>query len=345
MFFTLAFILAFFVLPKGEASDRNFQPTVKAFYWLQAGFLNDETEKSNPTFQFRRARFGLKGMVQEKIGYHLMVEGIHDGIDPKVYQAWITCKLHPLANIRVGQFKYPFGIEAYPGFVWWKFYNPSFVSGGIVKEMGRKGADDPSGLFRDIGVEVAGTYIINDHYTATYKFIMMNGNGINKTDNNDFKDVILHGILKAPYGIELGASCYMGRYEDNVDIIDYDSVNYCEWAIGLDLTWKYKLLENDLRFQGELITADYETNGDDIKPWGYYIYGTYFVLPQVEAGIRYDFYEPDKNAAVTVEKKRVTLLAGYHFAEDQQININYEIIDDDASDRDNLLTVLFQITL
>ena len=126
------------------AEDETQEPTYRPFLWVQPSFSNDEKDGKASTFHLKRTRFGTKGMVDERVGYDLMLEGISD---PKVMQGWIDYILHPLYTIRVGQFKYPFGIEAYPGFIHWKFINPSFVTGGIVKELGRLDPGESSGLF------------------------------------------------------------------------------------------------------------------------------------------------------------------------------------------------------
>ncbi len=324
-----------------QTSAKKFEPSVTTFYWLQSGYLNDETDGSDPTFQFKRARVGIKGKVLDNVGYHLMIEGIHNGLEPRLYQAWIDYYLHPLANVRIGQFKYPFGLEAKPGFVFWKFIDPSFVTGGIVNNLGRINTGDSNGLFRDIGAMVSGKHKINEDFTAGYEAMVFNGNGIWNTDNNSAKDFALRGILEAPYGTHLGLAYYMGQFFNNTDSTDYD-----ESAIGLEFMMEYELAMRMLRVQGEYIMATYKTSGADIKPAGYYVYGTYYVLPEmVELGVRYAFFEPNSDAATTVERTKTTLGATYYLGKNQLIRLNYDIIDDDVTDADNLMTLLFQITL
>lgn len=324
-----------------QTTGTKFKPSVKTFYWLQTGYLNNETDGSNPTFQFKRARFGIKGKVLENVGYHLMIEGIHDGVDPQLYQAWIDYYLHPLANIRIGQFKYPFGLEAKPGFVFWKFIDPSYVTSGIVNNLGRINTGDSNGLFRDIGAMISGKHKINDDFTAGYEFMVFNGNGILTTDNNSAKDFAFRGNLKAPYGLHFGVAYYMGKFFNSTDSTDYD-----ENAIGIEFMMEHEVAQRMLRLQGEYIMATYETSSDDIKPQGYYVYGTYYVIPKmVELGVRYSFYEPNKDAATTVERTKTTLGATYYLGKNQLIRLNYDLIEDDVTNSDNIMTLLFQITL
>jgi len=337
-----SFIVALMFLTgsKSVAQDvKKFEPTFTPFFWGQASVLNDETDGKNSSFQLKRSRIGAKGMVHEKIGYHFMVEGLISSQETRLLQAWINYKLHPLADIRIGQFKYPFGIEAYPGFINWKFINNSFVTVGFVKELGRKNSGESSGFFRDVGAQLAGVHKFNDSgYSVGYKVMLMNGNGILKTDNNEEKDVVLHTNLGAPLGINFGVSYFKGTFENDTNPSSLD-----ESAFGFDFTWQHKLLAKDFRIQGEYMRANYKTAADDIEPWGFYIYGTCFVIPKVELGLRYDYYESNDKVKGGTDQKRMTLSAGYYVTKYQRINLNYEVREDDMKYTDNLLAAQFQI--
>ncbi|PKK82531.1 MAG: hypothetical protein CVT49_13335 [candidate division Zixibacteria bacterium HGW-Zixibacteria-1] len=314
---------------------------IKPFVWLQTGLLTEDDNDTSPSFIFRSARFGFFGEATTDIEYHLMIEALQGStFDPKLYQAWIGYKIGKEFGIRVGQFKYPFGIEAYPGIVYWKFINPSYVTEAIVKEMGRKGVDEESGVYRDIGIEAAGRHEFDRDYSANYNFMLMNGNGINTTDDNDHKDVVVHGNLNTPSGLKLGVSYFQGK-----SVSATDDRGLSESAFGFDFVWVNKINDRDFRLQGELITAIYEAPGRDPEPWGYYLYGSYFFTREIELGLRYDFYNPDALAPEVDNWKRATLMFGYSFARDQMIRINYEIIDDENDDMDYIFQVLCQIAL
>ena len=313
-------------------------PTIQPFLWVQTSFIHDETPGKHSTFQLKRTRLGTKGMVHQKIGYHIMMEGVLSGKDPKVIQAWIDYRLHPFANVRFGQFKYPFGIEAYPSFTTWKFINPSFVTGGLVKELGRVNSGQASGFYRDIGVQTDGKFKINSSYTVGYKVMVMNGNGILKTDDNGNKDVVLQANLKAPVGFQIGFSYFKGSFENAGGGMALD-----ESAVGVDLLWNYKVRDKAYRIQGEYIVGNYKTTGKAIKPQGFYLFGTLFALPNLEVGMRYDWFEPNENAVQSTERERTTLGGAYHIHKSQQIKLNYEIINDDLRRSDNLFTAQFQV--
>ena len=213
------------------------------------------------------------------------------------------------------------------------------MTGGITKELGRKNTVESSGFFRDVGAQLGGVHKFNDSgYSVGYKVMLMNGNGILKTDNNEEKDIVLHTNLGAPLGINLGASYFKGTFENDVALGSFD-----ETAFAFDFTWQHKLLAKDFRIQGEFMRANYKTAAEDIKPWGFYIYGTYFVIPKVELGLRYDYYDPNDKVTGGIDQKRVTLSAGYYVTKYQRINLNYEVREDDMKYTDNLLAAQFQI--
>lgn len=314
---------------------------IKPFVWLQTGLLNEDDNDTSPSFICRSARVGLYGKATRDIDYQLMFEAIHGAdLDPKLYDAWIEYKFSRNFGLRVGQFKYPFGIEAYPGIVYWKFIDPSYVTEAIVREMGRKGAGEESGVYRDIGIEAAGRYQFEHDYSATYNIMLMNGNGINTTDNNDHKDIVLHGNLDTPSGLKLGVSYFQGKA-----VSETITEGLSESAFGFDFSWKNEINDRPFMLQGELMTAIYEQRGRDPEPWGYYLYGTYFFTEEIEIGLRYDYYDPDELEPGVDNNKRATLLFGYSFAKDQLIRVNYEIIDNEYEDMDYVFQVLCQIAL
>ena len=199
----------------GQEEGKHFKPTLSPFFWGQAQMVNDETHGESSTFNFKRARFGAKGKLHENIRYHLMIEGLlknPDGSERVTFlQGWAQYHISPLAEIKIGQFKYPFGYEAYPSFTTWKFINPSAVTVSVVKELGRKSPGSASGYFRDIGAQLGGVYKVTSDYSLEYKIMIFNGNGINNNDDNDQKDFVVNGVFELPAGISIGGSYYSGK--------------------------------------------------------------------------------------------------------------------------------------
>lgn len=328
----------------GQEEGKRFTPTFSPFFWGQAQMVNDETDGESSTFDFKRARFGAKGKLHENISYHLMIEGLlknPDGSERVTFlQGWAQYHISPLAEIKIGQFKYPFGYEVYPSFTTWKFINPSAVTANVVKELGRKSAGSASGYFRDIGAQLGGVYKFNRNYSLEYKTMIFNGNGINKNDDNDQKDFVLNGVFKLPAGISISGSYYSGKFEQANGSA---KVKLDESALGIVFRWNNTLMNKPFQIQSEFISATYESNDSDVLPQGFYVYGAYFVTPHIEIGVRYDEYEPNKNAAVTFKQEQTTLAASYYIQERQRISLNYEIKDGVGFDPHNILTAQFQL--
>ena len=87
--------------------------------------------------------------------------------------------------------------------------------------------------------------------------------------------------------------------------------------------------------------------GDDKTKAGFFAHVTYKITKNIEAGVRYDSFDP--NTAVDNNSlNRTTIMAAYNFGGLNRIMLNYELRNKDV-DKDNkwgnLLTVLFQAAL
>ncbi len=151
--------------------------------WFWGTLQNDATEDLVPAtqFQMKVARLTFFGNFDSGIGYHVMAD-MYDvsNLRPTLMHAWFSFQANKYLQMKMGQFKYPFGTEAYGALVKWKFVNPSFVTGKVVKSLGKEGS-----IFRDIGIQFSGIAKINKDFALVYKGMVMNGNGANTFENND----------------------------------------------------------------------------------------------------------------------------------------------------------------
>ena len=319
---------------KTESKAPNFN------IWLGGLYSYNATEgivpSSNYTIAF--ARLIAKGNIMNNIDYHIMgdVAGFSDaasGLTTRrsiLMQAWISYKPSTYAQFRVGQFKYPFGIEAYPGLIVWKFIIPSYATIGITKKLGAEG-----GMFRDIGAQVEGKVSASKDISFFYKAMVMNGNGPNLIDNNNEKDYVGNLGVNLPYNITVAGSYFVGStYDSNSDGID-------ESAYSANVALKQK----KFTVQAEYISATMDFINKSVKPSGYYVSGTYKVFPEVELGVRYDAYNRDAEVENN-SRDRITLQTGYYFSKLNRIMLNYEIRKDDTdANLGNILSLLFQVVL
>ena len=328
----LTFVLLVFISSSSILSQEKSLPNIGV--WIMSNYTHDDTENltNNSGFNVKHARLLLKGNGAENWGYHLMGEmyGPKDG-KPVLMQAWVSYKVNSLLKFRFGQFKYPFGYEAIPGRIYWKFLNPSYVISGVAKKLGMDGS-----LFRDIGLEAAGEYAFSKSLTGIYKLMIFNGTGANIGDYNNAKDYVVFAGVKLPMNVTLGGSYYAGKSGLDEDEVD-------ESAFGL----LFKLTNKRYTAQAEYISANYELSGSDTEtlPSGFYASGTFKVTPAFEVGARYDAYEKNSNVENT-NQSRFTLMAGYYLNKINRVVLNYEIRENDQNkDLGNLLTVQLQAAL
>jgi hypothetical protein len=153
---------------------RQFPPPPQLAVWGVPDFTMDDTEDITPSneFNLKHARVIVKSKGVNNWGYHAMAELFGADGKTSLMQAWVSYQVNKYLNLRFGQFKYPFGFEAYPALILWKFVNPSYVTGSIVKSLGRTGS-----IFRDIGVQASGAYPFSETVTGLYSVMIMNGSG------------------------------------------------------------------------------------------------------------------------------------------------------------------------
>lgn len=340
----IGFIGFIFVATSGQAQEDNV-PTPKFSGWVLGWYQADQTEDALNQFSLRSVRLIASGESAQKWGYHAMLELAEGGSNtPFFMQGWIYYKAHKYATLRMGQFKYPFGLEAYPSITTWKFINPAYITTGIVGKLGREG-----GKFRDIGLEIATRYPLQNDITLHCKAMVMNGTGINAMDNNDDKDFVVFVGIDFSRNITVGGSYYAGTHGEN--IINADDGKLGENALG----FQFSVKQPHYTVQAEYISATYEQPTSllptyDIEPSGYYVDVTFFIISDVvEVGGRYDQFEPNSNfeddVGNPIVMSRSTFSTAYYLNKVNRVSLNYEIREDDMNeDLDNLLTIQFQAT-
>ena len=161
--------------------------------------------KSSDTFDIRRARVGIRGQFDyNRINYFFLSEFGNNGITrdggAQLTDASVTLNYIPWAHIRIGQFKTPQGNEAQKAihtFDWNNFTNAAnqLLLERFTDEDGSRpgfanGLNGSVGAFRDIGIQAHNTFKKDDR-EFTYAIMLGNGNGINRSDNDDNKELYL----------------------------------------------------------------------------------------------------------------------------------------------------------
>jgi hypothetical protein len=154
-----------------------FTPKVTPYGFINFQWSMTDAPSPKPgvnTFEFRRARVGLKGDVTKEIGFTI----IYDGADNSLKDAFGIIRYVPGLELRVGQFKTPFGYEqqeADTKLLW--VYN-SYVVQALAR--GRDSRDD--------GVLAAGKWKLGDILALELSAAGVNGAGPNTKDDLNEKN-------------------------------------------------------------------------------------------------------------------------------------------------------------
>jgi predicted porin len=233
-----------------------------------------------------------------------------------------------------------------------------FLDGDGSDPNDSNGPNGSVGAFRDIGIQVFDTF---DGYGWEHSYAAMlgNGNGLNRTDNNNEKDVYLYWASEKVFGGK-GARRegwkLFGWLQDGERTLEFvDGVagdqDFDRERWGFGTTFR----KGKYRAAAEYIDADGMIfNGSDggavpgspnnagtavaslnIAPngnaEGYYVHLGYAVTPKIELDVRYDYLDRLSNDdAAEREFTTWTLGAQYFFNKKTRAVINYEFRDLEA---------------
>ncbi len=168
--------------------------------------------KSESQFQLRRARIGVRGTgftLDSNVNYFFLAEFGNNGITApgngksagRITDASVTLSHIPGARIRVGQFKFPGSEEGLQAIHVFDYVNFTNISDQLLLErfVAGDGSQDgigsyinkpvqPVNAFRDVGIQVF-DWFTKGKWEHTYAFMVGNGNGITRGDNNGNKEV------------------------------------------------------------------------------------------------------------------------------------------------------------
>lgn len=189
---------------------------------------NMDVEEISNTFNVRRARLDVKGNISKHLEFRVQAEFASS---PKLLDAYVAVKINPWLNFKIGQQKLPFTIE-----------NPYSLNDLEVIEYAQvvnklSGFSDISGVSsygggRDVGLIAYGSLFNREENGKKYDILgytvgFYNGNGINKKDNNEFKDFAarldFHPFMK---DLMITGAAYVGAYSLINDSLDGDRQRY-----------------------------------------------------------------------------------------------------------------------
>jgi hypothetical protein len=176
---------------------------VNVFGFIQPQYslnIEDGGDYDN-TFSFKRARIGVMGNIPYDFSYYVVLETsafIND--DPYLMDAFISYKRFKWAKASIGSFKSPIGLEVNTSCSGLHTVYRSEVSDQIVAPQ------------RDLGLLLSGG---EKDGKFQYFLGIMNGTGLGKKDNNNFKDVLSRVIIRPVEAVAVGGSYRFAKPSGN----------------------------------------------------------------------------------------------------------------------------------
>ncbi|MBI4777688.1 hypothetical protein HY792_02005 [Candidatus Desantisbacteria bacterium] len=131
---------------------------------------------------------------------------------------------------------------------------------------------------RDIGGQVSGEFDFGTKKKIEYAVGIFNGAGINVDDDNECKDIAGRILIFPIQDLSVGVSYYNGKS---------GAAETDKLRTGMELSY----LINRLSIEGEYISG----KDGNLEEYGWYAQIGYKFVPELEAVVKYDSYEPDKN--------------------------------------------------
>ena len=216
-------------------------------------------------------------------------------------------------SVRVGQFKNSYSME-----------NPlsptqmeliDVYSQGVTYLAGC-GSDPLNGVNygRDLGLMIFGD-VLDDK--LHYEFAIMNGQGINKSDGNSDKDIIIKLEYKLRPELRIVATGQKGRGH---------AVGTAEWNPGIEIGDDYT--RDRLSFGGEWKDERLGLHGEwlwgkdgSVKSWGIYLTGHYSVIKNLDVVASADFF--DRNTKMDYDQTNLTAGLQYWFYKKCRVQLQY----------------------
>ena len=258
-------------------------------------FLGDEVKpfhglESANSFFFNRARLGVVGNIPYDFSYYVMAEFSPSKGGPYLLDAFISYKrFDPYLTVSVGQFKSPFGLEL------------TTPCQGLHSVYRARFVDELASPFRDLGVMLLGSTgeLFGMKDLIKYRFAITNGTGLNKFDNNTYKDYTGRLIVSPLEWIHVGASYRYGKQKPVKEELDPDERS--RWGVDLSLEKANFILQAEY-IEG-LDKGSYEEGGGcgstpvikigDKKRIGYMAQLLYMTPWNLQPLVKFESYDPN----------------------------------------------------
>ena len=308
-----------------------------------------QDDNNSNTFSIRLIRLVMTGRILNDFEYKLQgqVNGNSStyGESPRIVDMSVEWLKHKEFKIKIGQFKRPFTFE--------NPMNPIDIgfnsqAQSVLKLAGfndRTGEQSSSG--RDIGVQMSGDLLPNSngHTLLHYGVGVFNGQGINRKDVGNQKDVI-GGFWVSPIkGMRIGGFGWIGSYartgvwtEGGVETSGTRKVSRYRYAISAeykDADWQIRseyihntggAFKKTANNSSDLIDCNLNESLGDRADGVYVAFVAPIIKGKLRAKARYDLYRNagDWASAKTIYKTGIN----YLFCKNLEIQTEYSLVND-----------------
>jgi len=300
---------------------------------IQTEYEGFQQKTVNNTFLLHRARFDIKGDINDAWSYEVYTE--FAGVTPKLLDAYTTYKIADYLKFSAGQFKVPFSLESLIADSQLDFIDRSQVDNALA---GRSTDVIGNQNGRDIGFQASGSFAkVNDAYLFDYSLGVFNGAGYDvTTDNNNHKDLAGRLAIHPITNLTVAGDFYYGVDQFIVGTAK-TATNNRRNRQGIDGRYVFGPLA---------VQAEYDRGVDaDTKKDGWYGQATYFVWPKrIQLAAKYDTFDPNE---ITTDVRTDDYTGGinYFFNDWAKFTVNYVYRREPVTQiQNNILEAQLQLT-
>lgn len=298
---------------------------ISGYGMLQYQGIDQEDAHEN-SFNLRLARISIDGKYKDfQYKVQMQINGNTStlGSSPRLVDLWAEWQPKSYFRVKAGQFKRAFSFEnpMHP-ITQQRFMSYSQNVSKLVGFSDRTGEQASNG--RDIGLQIQGDFLPNasGRNLLHYQVGVYNGEGINKKDQDNKKDII-GGVWVMPVeGLRLGVFGWTGTR-----VISYDSYSASVRKNRYAISGEY--INGEYNFRAEYIHSQgYGSNlADGDKADGFYALGIVPVVSKkLHAKARYDLYRNRKEWSTSKTYYEIGL--DWFFYKNLQLSIEYARVND-----------------
>jgi hypothetical protein len=343
---------------KVQTEDDRYELNVYNRLQLRYTFTDQEDDKKEDTstFRVRRMRTIFEGHFYDpSLLYKVQVEWASK---PELKDAYLWWKPRPYAGLQVGQWKVPFNRQ-------------QITSSGALQLVDRSITDDFFTLERDVGASLTGNWFGEKHDLVEWNAGIFNGNGFNRTNNDNSDHLGVARLLFMPLGkfdyyvesdvnntpdprFGIGGA---GAYNSQADSTATEKARVFEGGrlgtfFGDDIKGRFDVaqatVDAHFKWRGLSVLGDYfwaeadPNAGLSKSAQGYNFQTGYFVLPKrLEAAFRYAWIDRDLDGDHGL--REIGGAIGYFFlAHNLKIQADVRRLSDEGPGRDDLDTMEYR---